>query len=126
MRFGWRMSTSGDRWAYFDGSAYLLGVRFFFGRGEDAGVSSVLASFTLARFTARLGRNAASAPFIGKFSTYLNLEIRPLKEDGVPGIAFGAAESSNSCPARGKSMDVGRSSSIETSPEARSDEGEQS
>jgi hypothetical protein len=29
------MSTSGDRWAYLDGSAYLLGFLFFLGRGED-------------------------------------------------------------------------------------------
>lgn len=32
-----RMSTSGDRCAYFEGSAYLLDLRcFFVGRGDDA------------------------------------------------------------------------------------------
>jgi hypothetical protein len=31
------MSTSGDRCAYLDGSAYLLGIRFFFGLADDSG-----------------------------------------------------------------------------------------
>jgi hypothetical protein len=31
------MSTSGDRCAYLDGSAYLLGIRFFFGLADDLG-----------------------------------------------------------------------------------------
>lgn len=35
------MSTSGDRCAYFDGSAYLLDLRcFFVGRGDDVGADS--------------------------------------------------------------------------------------
>lgn len=38
MRFGARMSVSGDRWAYVDGGAYLLDFLFFFGAGDWEGV----------------------------------------------------------------------------------------
>jgi hypothetical protein len=54
IRFGSSISTSGDRWAYFDGSAYLLGARFFFGREEEVDPLSVtLVSAGLGRFAIR-------------------------------------------------------------------------
>lgn len=42
------MSTSGERWAYFEGSAYLLDFRCFLrGRGDDAVTGDVVLVATL-------------------------------------------------------------------------------
>ena len=50
IKFGSRMSTRGERCAYFEGSAYLLDVRcFLLGRGEGADAVFVVATVTVVR-----------------------------------------------------------------------------
>jgi hypothetical protein len=62
IKLGSRISTSGDRCAYFDGSAYLLGFLFFFGRGDGGGALLVAsATVVLARFLGSIGDVAIGA-----------------------------------------------------------------
>jgi len=59
IRFGSRMSTSGERWAYFEGSAYLLAVRCFFaGRGDEVVVAVAAWGVTLDVVRERLADRA--------------------------------------------------------------------
>jgi hypothetical protein len=91
------MSTNGDKCAYFDGSAYLLGVRFFLGRGEDVDVASSRAvSAGLVRFTTRCDRIGALVSLFGNFevSEYWYL-LKWCLNDGSAGEA--AASSDDAC-----------------------------
>lgn len=79
IRFGSRISTKGDRWAYFEGSAYLLDVRFFLGRGDDVVVSRLLV--VRARLEEREGSDVeASSSVVPDAPLYLNFDRVPLKE----------------------------------------------
>jgi hypothetical protein len=62
MRLGSSISTSGERCAYFDGSAYLLGLRFFCSLGEDSGTSWVVVASRV-RLIDRTGDAGAGALF---------------------------------------------------------------
>ena len=60
IKFGSSMSTSGDKWAYFAGPAYLLVFRFFFGGGDGSLVLPVAAmTLALVRFVAGMGDDGA-------------------------------------------------------------------
>lgn len=72
IRFGSRMSTRGERWAYLEGSAYLLDFRCFFaGRGnagEVVGAVLVLGEVMLRGRFVDGGRDAGdevSSSFLG-------------------------------------------------------------
>jgi len=56
IKLGSSMSTSGDRWAYCAGPAYLLVLRFFFGGGDGPLLLSVAAiTVALVRLVAGMG-----------------------------------------------------------------------
>jgi len=61
IRFGERMSIRGGRWAYFEGSAYLLGVRFFFVAGAFSVALASWSKVGLVRLDVRCG----SVVFVG-------------------------------------------------------------
>ena len=91
------MSVRGERCAYLEGSAYLLAVRFFFGRGEEAlevDVATMLV--VLARFVLEAGSDAEvvlRVPFEVTLE-YWNLVNDPLK-DGVVGCGVESEDCSS-------------------------------
>lgn len=91
------MSTSGDRWAYLDGCAYLLGFRFFFGRGD---VSVVVATVSVrVRFVDVAGETPDTEVTIlvdVDAEAYWNLVSVPLKL-GVDGVET-SSDSTSSFP----------------------------
>lgn len=74
IKFGSRISVSGERWAYFEGVAYLLGVRaFFLGRGDDVGLLfAALIELVRTRFVVRCIDPEDASPLEGDsaFSVY--------------------------------------------------------
>jgi hypothetical protein len=86
------MSTSGKRCAYLAGSAYLLGLRFFFGRGEGSETSwAVVDVVVRVRLVDRIGDADVGTPFRGErvVSTYWYLVNVPWKDavGGVVGVS---------------------------------------
>jgi hypothetical protein len=69
IRFASRMSVRGERWAYFEGVAYLLDARaFFLGRGDEAGgIDTALIELVRTRFDVRCTGTEVVAPFDGDF-----------------------------------------------------------
>lgn len=92
------MSTSGERCAYFEGSAYLLGLRFFVGRGDGAELSAVATIATVReRFAGRFEGTGDGDPFLvtDLVSEYWNLDSWPLKDadGGVVSVSSGSERS---------------------------------
>jgi len=80
------MSTSGDRCAYLDGSAYLLGFLFFFGRGEGSGaIFATAVTVVLLRFLGSIGDPDGDPVGCSvRVSVYWNFFSRSWKDaDGV-------------------------------------------
>ena len=89
IRFGERMSLRGGRWAYFEGSAYLEGLRFFLGRGEasvDGLVGEVREMEVVrVRFVERGVEDGGVLDVAVVEAAYWNFVRRSLK-DGVEGL----------------------------------------
>ena len=88
------MSTSGDRCAYFDGSAYLLALRFFFGLEEGSGtLLTAGGAFVLVRFLGcRTDADAKDSFGTADVSVYVYLVNRSLNdvEGDVAGLSSGS------------------------------------
>lgn len=90
MRFGSRISVSGERCAYLDGSAYLLDLRCFLeGRVEILAASSLTEALLLVCCSARLGTRGSrgvelAVEFCIVVVLYWNFRRAPLNVGGGP------------------------------------------